>query len=185
MTDRSLTAGFIAEITGGGAAPIALMKCYFDSGNLNLWTGIGDLTYNGDTYVGTGTILAIDKVKEQKKLVANGLNMTMTGLDQQIMDLVENEPYQGRSFELYIAMLDASGDIISDPYLWFEGSLDVMKTIDDGKSITVPVSIENVLVRLERALDTKYTSADQKREYANDTFYDFVPGIQNKEVVWG
>lgn len=182
---RDLTAAFIAEITSNGLAPIALIRGYFDSGTLSLWTGVGDLSYGGLTYTGTGAILNIDQVQETKTIAANGLQITLTGLDTSILYLAENEPYQGRSMELYLAVLDATGNIIADPYLMFEGFMDTMKTRDDGKTVTVVVSIENVLISLERALDTKYTPEDQKRDYPNDTFFDFIADIQNKEVIWG
>ena len=182
---RDLTADFIAEITATGLAPIGLIKAYFDSGTLNLWLGIGDLVYGGDTYVGTGTILGISQIQETKTIQANGLQLTLSGLDSSVLNLAENEPYQGRSLELYIAVLDASGNVIADPYLMFEGFMDVMKIKDTARSITIDVTVENALISLERALETKYTPEDQKRDYPTDTFFDFIADIQNKEVIWG
>ena len=182
---RDLTAAFIAEITAGGLAPIALLEAHFDSGDLNLWTGIGNLSYGGNTYVGTGTILAISQVQETKQTNANGLTVTLSGLDASVLYLAENEPFQGRSFEMFLALLDSSGNVVSDPYLMFEGFMDTARIKDDAKSITIDMAIENVLISLERALDTKYTPEDQKRDYPTDTFFDFVADIQNKEVIWG
>jgi hypothetical protein len=182
---RDLTSAFISEITAGGLAPIGLIRAYFDSGTLNLWTGIGDLVYNGVTYIGIISILSISEVQETKNLQANGLNIQLSGLDETILDIAEDEPYSGRSLEFYMACLDSSGNVVADPYLFFEGFMDVMKWKDDGRTITIDVSVENVLISLERALDTKYTPEDQKRDYPTDTFFDFIADIQNKEVTWG
>lgn len=182
---RDLTSAYIDEITATGLAPIALLEAHFDSGDLNLWVGVGDLVYGGKTYIGTGGIIGIGQVQERKAITANGLTVTLTGLDEDILDIAHDEPFQGRSFEMYLAVLDSSGEVVADPYLMFEGFMDTMKVKDDGKTITIETAIENVLISLERALDTKYTPEDQKRDYPNDTFFDFIADIQNKEVIWG
>lgn len=182
---RDLSSAFITEITAGGNAPIAMFRAYFDSGTLNLWLGIGDLTYNGVTYTGTGTILSISQIQERKEITANGLQLTLNGLEPGILTIAEDEPYQNRSLEMYLAMLDSSGNVVASPYLMFEGFMDVMKIKDDGKSVLIDMTVENALISLERPLDTKYTSEDQKRDYPLDTFFDFIPDIQNKEVIWG
>jgi len=182
---RDLSVDFIAEITSTGTAPIALMTAHFDSGDLNLWTGVGDLIHDGITYIGTCGILNISQIQERKQLTANGLTVTLNGLDTQVLTLVENEPFSGRSFEMYLALLDSTGAVVNDPYLMFEGFMDNFKIRDDAKTITIEVNIENVLISLERPLDTKYTSADQQRDYPGDTFFDFIPDIQTKEVTWG
>jgi hypothetical protein len=185
MAGRDLSAAFIAEITAGGLAPIALLEAHFDSGNINLWTGVGDLVTGGKTYVGTCGILSISQIQERKKITANGLSVTLNGLDNSILTLVEDEPFHGRTFEMYLAVLTEAGAVVADPYLMFEGFMDFVKIKDDAKTITIDMNIENVLISLERPLDTKYTSEDQKRDYPNDTFFDFIADIQNKEVIWG
>ena len=183
---RDITALFLAEITAAeGSCPIGLFRAYFDSGTLNLWTGHGDLSYGGVTYIGANGVLSIGQVQERKSITANGLQIQLNGLDNDILEIAEDEPYQDRPFEMYLAVINSAGNVVADPYLMFEGLMDTMKIKDDGKSITIDTNIENVLIALERPLDTKYTPEDQKRDYPNDTFFDFVADIQNKEVIWG
>lgn len=182
---RDLTADFLAEITADGCAPIALFRAYFDSGTLNLWTGLGNLTHDGVTYTGAISIMQIESIKESNGLTANGLRIQLDGLDEDMNEIAEDEPYQGRRLEMYLAMIDSTGSVVSDPYLMFEGFMDVMTIRDDARSILIDLTIENALISLERPLDTKYTPEDQKRDYPNDTFFDFIADIQNKEVVWG
>ena len=65
---RSLTAGMVTEATAPSLRPILLVKIAFDSGDLNLWTGIGDLVFSGDTYTGAGDLLAFSPVEESDDL---------------------------------------------------------------------------------------------------------------------
>lgn len=182
---RDLTSDFITALTQKKKAPILLMSAYFDSGTLSLWNGLGNLSYGGITYTGVIPILSIDKIKEQKNLAAAGVNITLGGLDDSILEITREEPFQQRSFEMYVALLDSAGAIVSDPYLMFEGFMDQMITKDDAKTVEITVAVENALISLERALDTKYTPEDQKREFPNDSGFDFVTDIQNKQVIWG
>ncbi len=182
---RDLGADFIAEVSADGMYPIMLISAHFDSGDLNIWNGLGTLTYGLNQYLGTIPILGIDAIREQKKTAATGLNITLSGLDTAIAELCDNEPYQGRNLEVALAVLDEAGAIIGTPYTAFEGFMDVMKSSDSGKSIDVTVSVENALVSLERARDSKYTQEDQKIEFPNDTGFSFVSDIQNRVVTWG
>lgn len=182
---RDLTSGFISAITAQGTTPILLLRAYFDSGDLNLWNGIGDLTYSGVTYIGVSPILLFDNVKEQTTLAATGLNITLSGLDADIIDIAFNEPYEQRSLEMYLAMLDSSGNVIISPYMLFKGYMDTMKLSDDGKNVTIAVAVENELIALERALDSTYTPENQQIEFPNDTGFNFVAGLQTETVQWG
>ena len=65
---RSLSASMVTEVTSNVMSPIVLIKLEFDSGDLNLWTGIGNITFNGDTYTGAGDVIDISTVQETTKL---------------------------------------------------------------------------------------------------------------------
>lgn len=182
---RNLTSNFVTAITSTGTTPVVLFRAYFDSGELDLWNGVGTISYGGVNYTGVVPILNIDAVHEQKIIAASGFNLTLSGLDSSILALAENEPYQGRAFEMYVAMLDSSGAIISAPYMFFRGYMDVMTIDDDGKTIGVTLAVENELISLERALSTTYTPESQKALYPTDTFFNFVANIQNQTAHWG
>jgi hypothetical protein len=182
---RNLSSQFVTAITSNGVAPIVLIRAYFDSGEIDLWNGVGNLVYSGITYTGVVPILNIDTVHEQKQIAATGFNLTLSGLDSTILSLAENEPYQGRPLEMYLALLDSSGAVISSPYMMFKGYMDTMTINDDGKTISITIAVENELIALERALSTSYTPESQKVNYPNDTFFNFVADIQNKTAHWG
>ncbi len=182
---RDLTSDFIAAITAAGLAPVMLIRAYFDSGTLNLWNGLGPLTYGGNLYTGVTPILNVDTILEQKTTAATGVNISLSGLDSTILSLAENEPYQQRAIEIYIGMLDSSGAIIADPYLMFQGYMDTMTIADDGQSINIAVACESELIALERALQSTYTPENQKIEFPDDSFFDFVANIQDQTVQWG
>jgi len=165
--------------------PIYLMKAEFDAGDVNLWSGIGSLTFDGDTYLGAGDLLSISQISESAELTASGISITLAGVKQSLLTIARDEPYQGRVITLYLGALNDSGDIISSPVVLFSGFMDVMNISDSGETSSIVISAENKLIAFDRASVRRYTSEDQKIDYPNDKGFEFVAKIQEKEIIWG
>jgi hypothetical protein len=65
------------------------------------------------------------------------------------------------------------------------GKLDYGTLNTDGKTSTINVQYESVLVDLEKPRNRYYTSEDQKRSYPLDLGFDGVPALQNTNLRWG
>jgi hypothetical protein len=165
--------------------PIVLVQCDFDSGALNLWNGIGDLTVSGVTYVGGGTLLNISSMKESADLAANGMTVTLSGVMEPLISKARNEPYQGRELVIRLGAMDASNSVISTPVIIFSGFMDTMVIQDGAETATISVSVENRLIEFQRSRIRRYTAEDQKIDYPDDKGLEFVAEISEKEIVWG
>lgn len=182
---RSLTTGMQNAITAQNMRPFFLIEAHFDSGDLNLWTGYGNLTYNSKTYIGTGSILAIAPIKESKTIEAIGTSFTLSGLDTAILQIAMNENYQDRPAEMYLGAFDDNWQVIVAPYLVFEGRMDVMPIQKSPENVTVTVTVENILVDLNKPIVWFYTPEDQGLFFTGDTGFDRVTGLQNKDIQLG
>ena len=60
----------------------------------------------------------------------------------------------------------------------------VFDKIEAGETCEIEVMSENKAVIINRKKDRRYTPEDQKSEYAGDLGFDFVPLLQDKEVIW-
>tara|TARA_Y100000310_G_scaffold326175_1_gene390721 strand:+ start:327 stop:884 length:558 start_codon:yes stop_codon:yes gene_type:complete len=182
---RDLTAGVITEVTAATLTPILLVKLNFDGGALTLWNGIGDLVFSGDTYTGAGDLGGISTWVETEEIRATGLTFSLSAIPASIISTALTEQYQGRSAKVYLGFFDSDDAIISDPYLIFDGRMDVMTIEENGETANITLSAETILIALERANERRYTEQDQKDEYAGDTFFDFVTQLQDSEIIWG
>ncbi len=184
---RTLTAGMVTEVTGESLQPVLLVKLEFDSADLNLWTGIGDLSFGGDTYTGAGDLLAFSQVEESDELKAVGLTGTLSGIPSSLIAIALAEDYMGRPVTLWFGVL--TGDppaLVADPVIVFAGLIDTMPIEDAGETATIQVQAENRLVRLEESRSRRYTSEDQAIDYPGDRGLDFVVGLNDgREIVWG
>ncbi len=76
--------------------PLFAVQLMLDTQPLYFWTGLGDLTIDGITYVGTGQFLAISEMEETAEIAAKGAVITLSGIPSELLSLAISTPYQGR-----------------------------------------------------------------------------------------
>lgn len=183
---RDLTTAMVSQVTSDSLSPVYLILIELDSGDIRFWTGYGDLTYNLETYLGVGNILGISDITESEDIVANGVTVSLSGLNSTIISASLSENYQGRPVTIFFgAFDDVNRSLIADPIIAFKGELDVMQIDDTGDTVTVAVQCESDLITLKRPKERRYTSKDQQLDYPTDKFFDNVPTLQDAEVTWG
>ncbi len=182
---RSLTTGMQSAVIADLVRPITLVQCAFDSGNLNLWSGIGDLTVDSVDYVGAGSLLSIGEIAETSELSANGITVTLSGVTSPLLSKARDEDYQGRELKVLLGAMDAANGVISDPVVIFSGFMDTMVINDGGETATIQVTVENRLIEFERTRVRRYTAEDQKIDYPTDKGLEFVAEMAEKEIIWG
>jgi hypothetical protein len=173
------------EVTADLVRPITLVQCAFDSGNLNLWSGIGNLTVGGVEYVGAGTLLQIGEIAESAELQANGLTVALSGITEPLISKARDEDYQGRELKVLLGAIDSEGDVTDNPVVMFSGFMDTMVINDGAETATIQITVENRLIEFERTRGRRYTAEDQKIDYPNDKGLEFVAEMQEKEIIWG
>lgn len=181
---RDSTSALNTAMKAGVVRPFVLAEFQYPSGTIRLWTGAGDLTALGQTWIGAGDLLGISEARETEGVVAVGIVFSLSGIPSAALSNALGQDYQDRLAKMYVGAFDAAGAIIVDPYLTFEGRMDVQTILDDGVTATVEVSAESRLVDLERPRERRYTPEDQALDYPGDKGLDFVASMQNAEVLW-
>jgi hypothetical protein len=174
-----------SAVTADLVRPIILVQCAFDSGNLNLWNGVGNLTVSSVDYVGAGTLLAIGEIAETSELQANGITVTLSGITDPLLSKARDEDYQGRELKVLLGAMDASNGVISTPVNVFSGFMDTMAINDSSETATIQIAVENRLIGFERKRVRRYTAEDQLIDFPNDKGLEFVADMAEKEIVWG
>lgn len=182
---RSLTSTMQSAVTADLVRPITLVQCAFDSGDLNLWSGIGNLTVDSVDYVGAGTLLQISEIAESAELSANGITVALSGITEPLLSKARDEDYQGRELKVLLGAMDAENGVIADPVIVFSGFMDTMVINDGAETATIQITVENRLIEFERTRVRRYTAEDQKIDYPTDKGLEFVAEMAEKEIVWG
>lgn len=184
---RDLTAAMAAEFEARSLVPALIAEFEFDSGTLYMWSGIGDLSWNGNTYIGGGNLVNISTIEETQELEAKGLVCTLSGVPTELISLALTEKTRQRAFRLWLGAInngDSPRALVDEPYRIFTGLMDVMEITDDGETALIRLSVESAMITGRRAKIQRYTSEDQKKLYPDDLGLDFVNPLQDKQVVW-
>lgn len=181
---RAMTALMLAEIVKQAVSPVIFFEGEFNSGTIHLWSGVGDIVWNGNTWNGAGQLLSISEIRETVDVVAASVQIGLSGLPSSLVSLALNDVRQGRKGRLWLGFINSSGAIIADPYQIFTGLLDVPTMDETGETANLTLSYENRLVGLLTANDRRYTPEDQHVDFPGDSGFDNVAGLQDAQIVW-
>jgi hypothetical protein len=183
---RNLHSDFDTAIQASEIHPILIAKISTAGGDVRVWTGIGDLTFNAETYIGTGTFGGVTEVQERTDLSANGIGFTLSGVPSDIISTALGEVEQGRDCTLWLALLNtSSGALINNPYEIFAGFTDIAVITEGAETSSIVINAENRMISLERTRVRRYTHEDQVSEHSGDKGFEFVPTLQDKVVMFG
>ena len=182
---RDLSAGVISAIEDSQVRPFYLFQGEFVSGTVRAWNGIGDLSWNSQTWGGLGSMLFFSSVEETSDVKAAGMTVTLNGMASSNISLALSDCRQGYSGKIYLGFFDSSNAIISSPYLVFSGRLDTV-SIDEGPDTSiVTLNYESRLIDLQRTREIRYTDQEQQRMFSGDLGLEFVADLQDKVLNWG
>lgn len=203
---RELPVEFVESLQQDVVYPFFAVEIDFASGPLYVWTGYGDLVVDGKTYLGAGQLVNISSVEETTEIEAKGATVTMSGIPSSFLSLALTEPYQGRECRIYFGSylynrrITSQADLVVTTEDLFEfitedtpryfveifsGELDQMNISEEASTCTISVTVENILIKLERPVVRRFTNEDQKSRFPNDRGLEFVAGLQDKEIFWG
>lgn len=185
---RSIGTDFNSQLSSDLIRPFYAISVGFKDSTLRLWTGLGDLTFDSNIFIGSGNLLSISNINETADIRASGVKISLSGLDSSILSSSISQDSEGGLVKLYFGVLTTTNNetvVVDTPYQLFEGSLDTIQVSETGESATITVTVENKLIMLERPRNRRYTDQDQKNLFAGDKGLEFVDDLQDKELIWG
>ena len=184
---RTIGSDFSTQLSSTQVRPFYAIEFNYPT-PLRVWTGYGEFSIFSQDYLGLGNLISIGQVQESADTKASGINITLSGLDTNILSSAFNETQQGVIVHLYFGVLTITDNalaIVDTPYQIFSGTVDTVSIAEDGQTSTIAYTIESKLISLEKALDFRYTDQDQKFFFPNDKGLEFVDDVQNKSIDWG
>jgi hypothetical protein len=186
---RDINAATEAASSAEVIQPILFVKLAFDSGDVNFHSGIGPITWGGDTYTGAGRFGSINRIDEDSELSRTPITLSLSGLQSgstsELVAALLSEHYQGRTATVYLGYLDtASNTLVDDPIIIYRGLMDT-PAFDQGETLSISLNIESRFSRWDSPLVRRYNNADQQALYPGDTGLQFVEATTEKQIVWG
>lgn len=182
---RDLTSAVDTALAQGTVRPVLFFEGEFAAGTVRLWTGLGSITWNGSSWLGAGELLNVSSIEASGDVRAQGVTISLSGMPGSLISLALAQAQQGLPGRIYLGLMDSAGAVIADPHLAFSGRLDVPVIDDAGDSCTITISYEGRLIDLQRARERRYTDEDQRIQHPADRGFEFIPSLQDAQIVWG
>lgn len=84
---REVDSTMAAALPNGVIQPAVLAMITLNSGVEYLWSGVGDLSWNGQTWKGLGSLASMDAITENVLVQAEGTSVTLSGIGLSDIDI--------------------------------------------------------------------------------------------------
>jgi len=186
---RSITTAFNNALTSQVVRPLLACELEFSTGTLRFWNGYGDLVMtaggSSNTFTGLGDLMNVSAISESDQVEAVGAQLSLTGIKSSLISAALSANYTNRNASIFLGLFDTNKAVIADVYTLFKGKMDIMKIDEGPETATIALNLENRLIVLDRAKERRYTHEDQQLSFAGDLGFEFVPDLQDKEIIWG
>jgi len=196
---RSLSTGMAAAVGADTGAYTHLILLTTSDGIVRFTTGATDISWGGETWTALGGALIFSQISETSDRRGQGVQLTLSGVDQTIVNLLLTYNIRGREAKIYLAHIDTDGTIIADPYPIFIGYLNERWDIKEKRgtgddTVTVTTRIVSTLAALQLSNPVRaniYSHREMIRRSGatsaalGDTFFTFLPKLLGKPIFWG
>lgn len=184
---RDGTSASFDESKASVATPVTFVLLDFASAPVYINSTPYPLVFDGNTYLGVGTLGSVSTVQEGSDLQARGLQLTLSGIPSSLIAIALDEDYQGRDCKIWLGFLATSHEfssLIADPIQLGPWIMDTMD-IELGETATITIKVESKLVRWDIPKSSRYTNEEQQQRFPGDLGLEFVAQMAEKELLWG
>jgi hypothetical protein len=180
---RSLQAAVLAAIAGTELRPVLLYHGVWASGDVRFWTGLGQRSWDGETWTGIGSLGRIADVVETTETRIEGVTVELDGVPSSQISSALGQARHGLAGTLYFGTVDASDVLTAD--VLFRGRMDVVSIEDSADTAKIVVRYLSRLADMRKASGRRFTAEDLRAEYAGDAALDGLTSVQDVQIQWG
>lgn len=152
-----------------------------------MWSGVGNLVIDGDTYLGGGELMdSFPELQQLINYVASAAEFVVSGVDDETIRLAfeDRDSVEGAVVRIGTVPMNANWQV-SGPIEWeWEGKAEIVTVDRTGdpeggvtRSITLSVGSEDTA--RSRLQLTLFTDAEQRKRSPDDSFFSNVAAITN------
>lgn len=182
---RNIDPDLAAAVASGVIAPITMAMLTFRTATRYVWSGVGDIVWDGNTFTGVGSLGSIGDMAETTEVKADGTTLMLSGIDPIYLAESLNDIQHGLPAKVWFGAL-SSGVIIGTPYLQFSGTVDKASILTGDTAVTIQLALEKKMIDHGRASQRRWTSADQHANgFPDDTAFAGVEALNMQALNWG
>ena len=181
---RDVSTPMLDQIETNFIRPAFLADITFASMNVHCWTGAGNITYNGNTYLGVGSFGSVGRIIDGSDVQAYGTTLQLSGIDTTFLSESMTDIQLGAPIAISFALLDSNANVMGNAYPLVIGTVDQPAIKIGTSTCSITLAVENKLSNLQRANMRRYTAADQQLYYPGDTLFNAVEYLNDLALIW-
>ena len=160
------------------------VQMQFASSVEHVWTGVGAISWNGQTWTGLGDFGKISAITEDSNLTAQGITLSLAGVRSALLAEAMSEIKQGLQCQVWLVLVNQAG-VPVDAIGCYAGMMD-QSDIDGGPEASViNIAVESRLSDLQRAQNHRLTDSDQRMRYPTDDAFKWTAQLLDWSGAWG
>jgi hypothetical protein len=181
-----MSPAMLAALEASILYPAIFVSIGFASTTAYVWSGVGPITWNGNTYSGVGDLGQIAVIEEASDVNAKGIALTLSGVDATMVADAIQENQLGLPVTVWLALyMGPGGSIIADPLICWQGRTDQPETVVTGEDAVITLRCESRLMDMDIAPDRRYTLEDSQLVTPGELAFQFVTAISEVAINWG
>lgn len=180
---RTVNASTITALASDSIRMCHLVQIDFDS-VIRITDYFHRVVKVADAFIPAGHLLAIGATQETQELRIGSLQISLSAVDKAYVSIFLNTDYLNRRVRIWKAVLDASGAIVGDAILTFDGQITGYNISENPDSSTISVSCSSHWADFERKAGRFTNNNSQQYFFPNDTGFRFA-AESIKDIKWG
>lgn len=139
----------------------------------------------GYQFFPNGHLIGFRDLTEDSDLKLAQVQITLSGVDQSWTAIILGKEYINRTVRIYHGFLDDRYEMIQDPIIVFEGSMDAPTIEEDPETGKVAVSVvaTSIFATWEQVRGRRTNNTEQQLFFPDDKGFEFTTQLE-KEVTW-
>jgi len=179
---RDIPASVITALESGVFRMAFLVRLEFDT-PIRFSSLYETRTFDGVTYTGGGNLGSISSFSENTDLDPQEYSVSLSGINQSVLQTIGSSNYLNRDARCYVVMLDEDGNALGDPMTYFVGFTDEV-SFTYGQKASIKVTVRDRLADWNRVKIERNVNADQQAKYPGDKGFEFVAQVADKKIIW-
>jgi len=161
-----------------------------NANTLSLCNGGFDIESDGVTYQAQGDFIGFSSVKEEFDVKIGKFTISLTALNQQVVDDFTTSKPEGKRVRIRKAFLDFQPftlDPVDTPIILFDGQIFNYSITETNTTATLEVSCSTLFADFERRAGRRTTNSSNWlfQGFTRDRIFDKAGFVGNTEFLWG
>lgn len=180
---RDLHPDFLSIINRDSINVARLVELDITDAPQYLWEGVGNIQWNGKTFLGLHHLAEISPVKETADPKEQQLSLTLNCLGQvESFASLRDLEFQGRAIEIHYAGISEERNEVIAVETAFTGRMDSLKVSTASAGSRIELTATNEMAFLKKSWARFQTDSDHRADFPGDTSRRFIPAIQDLKI---